>query len=299
MNGKRPHIGAAMCSNVAGCESNTYLSSVSRPTGTTSRSAIVRGSRRICQSTRRPVAVTSRSVGTTARKARLRSLSPVSARSSSGVVAARIAPSRIRSRSSHSAASSIEWLETSSVAPGGRELPERSPQVGAQDRIEPDGRLVEHEHRRAVDERGRERHACALAAGERADDLARGVLQSRPARSPRRRGSERRPSPPRSSGGSRSPSGRRTPTATGSGSRPRAAATALRPGARGRSRCPTRRPGRRRSPASGSTSRSRSGRGARSHGRAARRSSGRRSPSARRARRGGARSGSSPSRVEA
>ena len=137
----------------------------------------MRRSRRICQSTRlsgRDHAPLPRMI---ARNARLRSLSPVRSRSSSGVVAARIAPSRIRSRSSHSARLLHRMARDEQRRAAVGELAERLPEVGAQDRVEPDRRLVEHEHRRAVQERRRERDARALPARERVHDLPRGVLQ--------------------------------------------------------------------------------------------------------------------------
>ena len=80
------------------------------------------------------------------------------------------APSRISSSRSQRAASSITWLETSSVAPVGGEPVEERPQVAAQDGVEADGRLVEHEQLWPAEQRARERDARALAAGQRADE---------------------------------------------------------------------------------------------------------------------------------
>ena len=45
---------------------------------------------------------------------------------------------------------------------------ESRPEVAPQHRVEADGRLVEHEQVGPAEQRGRERDACALAAGERA-----------------------------------------------------------------------------------------------------------------------------------
>jgi len=56
MNGKRPHIGAAMCSNVWGCESKTYRSSVRSPTGTPSSIAIEKNGRDMAVAARGGVA---------------------------------------------------------------------------------------------------------------------------------------------------------------------------------------------------------------------------------------------------
>ena len=60
MNGKRPHMGAPIDWNICGLPSNTNLSSTRSTTGTTSSRAIVRGSRRICQSTRLAIAEVTR-----------------------------------------------------------------------------------------------------------------------------------------------------------------------------------------------------------------------------------------------
>ena len=63
----------------------------------------------------------------------------------------------------------------------------RSPTVAAQHRVEPDGRLVEHEQLRLVEERRRERDTRALATGERR------ATWSRSAPSPTRVDDRRRP----------------------------------------------------------------------------------------------------------
>ena len=62
----------------------------------------------------------------------------------SGVVTSRIAPSRISISRSHSEASSIWWLEISSVKPAAQGV-EGPPELGAQHGIEPLRGLVEHE----------------------------------------------------------------------------------------------------------------------------------------------------------
>ena len=74
---------------------------------------------------------------------------PVRSSSAAGVSSAISPPSRISSSRSHRSASSITWLDTISAAPAAGELVERVPQLAAQHRVEPDGRLVEHQHLRA------------------------------------------------------------------------------------------------------------------------------------------------------
>ena len=69
-----------------------------------------------CSRTRRAEAHVSLS-STSRRKASSRSAAPVRCSSSSGVRAARISPSRSRTRRSQRAASSMTWLDTSSVVP--------------------------------------------------------------------------------------------------------------------------------------------------------------------------------------
>ena len=94
-----------------------------------------------------------------------------SGRAGSRASRARAGGRRAAARSaSQRSASSITWLETSSVVPAGRELVEERPEVASQHRVEPDGRLVEHEQLRLAEERRRERDARPLAAGEPPDD---------------------------------------------------------------------------------------------------------------------------------
>ncbi len=64
-------------------------------------------------------------------------------------------------------------------------------------RIEPDGRLVENQHLRVVQDRPGEADALAVTFGERADDLASHIARAGSARAPRpgAAGSRRGPSP--------------------------------------------------------------------------------------------------------
>ena len=103
--------------------------------------------------------------------------------------------------------------------PGLREPVERVPEIAAQHRVESDGRLVEDEHVGATEQRGRERHARALAAGERADLPSREPDRGRPSRALPRRGPEPLRRSARSSRGSPARSGRRRPRAPASRSR--------------------------------------------------------------------------------
>ena len=64
----------------------------------------------------------------------------------------------------------------------------------AQLQVERAQRLVEQQHARAVDERARQRHALALAAGELAGAAALVAAEPHHARAPRRRGGGARPS---------------------------------------------------------------------------------------------------------
>ena len=146
-------------------------SSFSRPIsthGTTMSSATVRGScAQLAQHAGRAVA----SVARRAHRRRVRALDQPQerlvevvrarsrARSAAGSSAASSRPSRISSSRSHRAASSITWLETSSVAPVVAQPAEERPQVAAQHRVEADGRLVQHEQLRRAEQRARERHA--------------------------------------------------------------------------------------------------------------------------------------------
>ena len=119
MNGNIPSIGAPRRSNSA--SPSSCCSRNSSTLGTTISSAMVRGSWRICASTRAVVANVMRALTAPPRPARRNaasiSCSPVRSRSSAGVVSATRPPSRISSSRSQRAASSITWLETSNVAP--------------------------------------------------------------------------------------------------------------------------------------------------------------------------------------
>ena len=67
----------------------------------------------------------------------------------------------------------MTWLETSRLVPRVREPVEQLPELDAQHGVEADGRLVEHEQFGGAEQRGGERDPAALAARERADELAR------------------------------------------------------------------------------------------------------------------------------
>ena len=81
---------------------------------------------------------------------------------------------------SQRAASSITWLETSSVVPAVGEPVEEVPQIAPQHRVQSDRRLVKNEELRVVEQRGRERDASPLAARERSDDLVACFRQAYP-----------------------------------------------------------------------------------------------------------------------
>jgi hypothetical protein len=77
------------------------------------------------------------------------------------------------------------------------ELVEQTPEIAPQDRIEPDGRLVEDEQARCAEERDGERDACTLPAREPADDavalfLASSARSTASARAPTMRAKKRR-----------------------------------------------------------------------------------------------------------
>jgi hypothetical protein len=76
------------------------------------------------------------------------------------------------SRPSQWRASSRLWLETSSVAPRSAGAREQAPQLDAEQRVKPDGRLVEDQQLGLAEEHRRERDPRALAAGEVPDELA-------------------------------------------------------------------------------------------------------------------------------
>ena len=75
-------------------------------------------------------------------------------------------PSRISSTLSQRAASSITWLETSSVIPLSGSPAEHRPQVLAEHRIEPDGGLVEEQQPRRAQQRNGQADPGALPAGQ-------------------------------------------------------------------------------------------------------------------------------------
>ena len=95
-----------------------------------------------------------------------------------GDSAARSSPSRISSSSSQCSASSITWLETSSVAPPAASERNVAQRSRAQHRVEPDGRLVEDQHLGLAEQRRGQRDTGALAAGEVADHLVGLLVQA-------------------------------------------------------------------------------------------------------------------------
>ena len=125
ISGNSPSIGGPIRSNVPGWSSNMNLTSAIRTHGTTRTIAIVRGSRRSCSSTRRATASGAPRAhrppppppGSTSGTPSVRSSAPVRFRISSGGAIARNRPSRIRASMWQLTASSITWLETSSVFP--------------------------------------------------------------------------------------------------------------------------------------------------------------------------------------
>ena len=91
-----------------------------------------------------------------ARKASSASAAPVRSSSSGSVESLRMRPSRSRSSRSQRTASSMTWLDTSTVRPSAASPRNIVPQVAPQHRVEADGRLVEHEHLGVADEGARE-----------------------------------------------------------------------------------------------------------------------------------------------
>ena len=75
-------------------------------------------------------------------------------------------PRACSSSRSHRTASSMTWLETSTVGPVVRERVEQVPQVAPQHRVEPHRRLVEHEHLGLAEQRAGERTRERCAARE-------------------------------------------------------------------------------------------------------------------------------------
>ena len=163
---------------------------------------------------------------------------PVRRRSSSGVRSARIAPSAQEQEpvAARRLVHHVARDEQRRAAVG--ELVEEVPQVAAQHRVEPDGRLVEHEDVGLVEERRRERDARLLPAREPPDEVC-GHVGEADALDHRVDARSRRTEDPREvRRGSRAPRGRRRPTAPASRSRRGSAARARRRGARARSPSP-------------------------------------------------------------
>ena len=88
-------------------------------------------------------------------------------------------PSRSSRSASQRSASSITWLETSSVVPAAASSCEEAPEVAAEHRVEADGRLVEHEQL-GLAERAPSR-ARRAPAGRRRGDRRRGSRSLREA----------------------------------------------------------------------------------------------------------------------
>ena len=211
MNGKMPSSSSADAGRRSrGWPSKTQRSRNSSTHGTTSSSATVRGSRRSWRSTRPAVArVDPR--GSCAPPGRAASRSTMAeegvfevagagtARSASGVSSAR---SRLRASAAagrSGSASSITWLDTSSVVPASASPWNSAPQVVAEHRVEADRRLVEDEQLGCAEQRaasetraaGRRTAAHELVGVSASPTSARARSAARPAS----RG------PPRSSGG--------------------------------------------------------------------------------------------------
>ena len=157
--------------------SNTHLISASSTQGTTISRASVRGSRRSCRSTRIAVARTIRPLRqpTSCRNADSTSSAPVRASSCSLDSHARIRPSRISTIMSQRSASSITWLDTSSVVPASASRRKSAHSSVRSTGSRPDRRLVQHQQLGRVEQRRCQRHARPLAAGQRPDD-APGLL---------------------------------------------------------------------------------------------------------------------------
>ena len=116
-----------------------------------------------------------------------------------------IRPSRISSSRWQRSASSMTWLETKTAVPGVGEPVEERPEVLAQDRVEADRGLVEHQQVGAAEQRDREAGPAALAAAEPADDLVAVRRQVDGLDDPVDLLAGRRRAPGRRTGGSRRP----------------------------------------------------------------------------------------------
>ena len=177
MNGKRPTSGGAdRARRSAGVLLEASLSSGEQDGGTTSSSAIVRGSRRSCVSTRSAVAQVTAGAHAPRppRSAPGRPPRVVLGRSAAQLRPGsrpRGSPVAHQQQPSQRSASSITWLETSSVVPRRGEPAERRPEVPAQHRVEADRRLVEDQQLGLAEQRRGKRDPGALAAGETGDDL--------------------------------------------------------------------------------------------------------------------------------
>ena len=72
----------------------------------------------------------------------------------------------------------MTWLLTTIVAPDSARRAEDGPQLGAQQRVEPHRRLVEHEQLGRSEHGDGERHPALLAAAQRVDGLPRLVAEA-------------------------------------------------------------------------------------------------------------------------
>ena len=233
MNGKSPSSGAPIALEDRGAPVEDVLdATTSAGTGTASSSAIVRGSCRSCDSTRAAVAAGAARAHRRSRLDRARRNAVVEVVRAGARAQLRRRrrgeqrPSRISSSSSQRSASSITWLETSSVVPPSASSWNSRPELarGAPDRARPSARRG----RAARARRAARWRATRAPAGRRtgADDPVREPLEADRLQhlvDPARADAERRA---RSSAGSRARSGRRRPTAPASRSRRGGAAPA-------------------------------------------------------------------------
>ena len=174
MNGKRPSSGPPIRLNVPGCPSSTYRRRIWSAHGTTSRSTMVRGSRRSWRRTRPAVASVAAGV--------IRSLGALDELQECalevvrfGVVAelggraGRQDPPVAHQHEPVAAVGLVhDVARHEERRPRVRQRPERGPEVAAQHGVEADGRLVEHQEWRLVQEGGRQAHAGELAARQAA-----------------------------------------------------------------------------------------------------------------------------------
>ena len=190
ISGKRPeHRARRRCWKTCSRPAKSWSTRTISTHGTTSSSAIVRGSRRSCESTRAAVApVRERAHGvlpaSTSRRNAVVEVGGAGARAAArrGVEVGE-QPALAQEQQAVAARRLVHHVardEQRRAAVG--ELVEEVPEVAAQHRVEADGGLVEHEHVGLVEERRRERDARPLAAREPPDEPCR-PSSPRPTRS--------------------------------------------------------------------------------------------------------------------